>query len=340
MTGMLFGLGFLGDGDARETLEWGRELDREEELDRIWIADEHFLRDPWVQLGALAGATSRLAIGVCVTDPYHRHPALTATAAATLQELSGGRALLGVGAGSTGFDVLGVEQKQPAQAVSELIDLCRRMWTEKQPFSYAGRLVHFSEGVLDFEPPGRIPIYVAARGPRMLATAARKADAVLIGSFVQGPGLDYALRTIEAALDGREPGLGPLRRAVWAYFSVARDGMAARRAATRGIALALRSSLSLLMDVGYEIPADLVEFIERSRHTLEPEEVDWVAGRLPASMIDDLTLAGDAGQVVEKLHALAARGVEEVALLPFAPPGSTVRDVAAALLREVAPAAR
>jgi 5,10-methylenetetrahydromethanopterin reductase len=337
---MLFGLGFLGDGDARATVEWARELDRDENLDRIWIADEHFLRDPWVQLGALATATSRVSIGVCVTDPYHRHPALTATAAATLQELSGGRALLGVGAGSTGFGVLGIEPKQPAQAVTEFIELCRRMWTETEPFSYAGRLAHFSEGVLDFKPPQPIPIYVAARGPKMLAAAARKGDAVLIGSFVRGPGLDYALRTIQEAEAARDAGLRPVRKAVWAYFSVATDGEKARRAATRGIALALRSSLSLLIDVGYEIPADLIELIRNRRHALNPDEVDWVMARLPASMIDDLTLAGDVDQVLEKLHALSARGVDEVALLPFAPLGSSLREMVGTLLREVVPAAR
>jgi 5,10-methylenetetrahydromethanopterin reductase len=214
------------------------------------------------------------------------------------------------------------------------------MWAETQPFSYDGKLVHFSEGVLDFQPPRPIPIYVAARGPKMLAAAARMGDAVLIGSFVRGPGLDYALRTIQESEATRDAGLAPVRKAVWAYFSVATDRDAARRAATRGIALALRSSLSLLIDLGYEIPADLIELIRNSRHALSPDEVNRVTARLPASMIDDLTLAGDVDQVVEKLHGLKARGVDEVALLPFAPAGSNLREMVATLLREVAPAAR
>lgn len=335
---MRFGLGFLGDADLRETLAWARELDRDEHLDRIWVADERFLRDPWVQLGAVAAVTERISIGICVTDPYIRHPALTAAAAATLQELSGGRAILGIGAGSTGFAALGMEPRMPAQAVSECVELCRRLWSETEPFSFGGRIVRLSNACLDFRPAQPIPIYVAARGPKMMAAAAQKGDAVLIGSFVDGPGLAYALRAIDEALPSRDPSLAPLRRAAWVYFSLDRDAEKARRAATRGIALALRSSLTMLTDIGYEIPADLVEFIQNSRHTLTEDQVDWVVSRLPDSIIEDLTLAGDAAGCVERIRRLEGRGVEEVAMLPFAPPGTEPREMIEMMVAEVAPA--
>src|SRR4029077_2649351 len=165
---MQFGIGFLSESSSREVLDWARDLERHEHLDRLWVADEQFLRDPWVQLGAIAAVTSRVSIGICVTDPYIRHPALTATAAATLQELSGGRALLGLGAGSTGFGALGLEPRSPARAVRECIELCRKLWSEPGPFSYRGEQVRFHDDRLDFKPPSPIPIYVAARGPKML----------------------------------------------------------------------------------------------------------------------------------------------------------------------------
>src|SRR6202158_2209269 len=160
-------------------LRWARDLARHAQLDCIWVADEQFLRDPWVQLGAIAAVTSRVSIGICVTDPYIRHPALPATAAATLQELSGGRAILGLGAGSTGFEALGIPQRSPARAVTECIELCRKLWAEAAPFSYQGEQVRFTDNRLDFKPPTPIPIYVAARGPKMLAVAAPRAGAAL-----------------------------------------------------------------------------------------------------------------------------------------------------------------
>lgn len=337
---MQFGIGFLGDSDSREMLGWARELERHKYLDRLWVADEQFLRDPWVQLGAIAAVTSRVSIGICVTDPYIRHPALTAAAAATLQELSGGRAILGLGAGSTGFEALGITQRSPAHAVTECIELCRKLWSEAAPFSYHGEQVRFTDNRLDFKPPIPIPIYVAARGPKMLATAARLADAVLIGSFAQGRGLDYALRTIREAEAGRKPGLQPLRKAAWIYVSVSQDGESAQRAAERGLALAMRSSHTLLTQIGYEIPAEVLDFVLKGKHSLTDDEVDWVVARLPRELVEDLTVAGDVSQCVAKLRGMSDRGVEEVAILPFAPSGGNVRDMVNLLLTEVAPLVR
>jgi 5,10-methylenetetrahydromethanopterin reductase len=335
---MEFGIGFLGDDDSREVLGRVRELERHEHLSRLWVADEHFLRDPWVQLGAIAAVTTRVSIGICVTDPYIRHPALTAAAAATLQEVSGGRALLGLGAGSTGFPALGLTPRLPARAVAECIELCRQLWSKAKPFTYQGQHVQFLDDCLDFKPPSPIPIYVAARGPKMMATAARLGDAVLIGSFVQGRGLDYALEAIREGEAGRSGDLPPLRKACWIYVSVSPDGEAAQRGAARGLALALRSSHKLLTEIGYGVSPDLLDFVKNSRHSWSPDEVDWVVARLPRTLIEDLTVAGDVKECVAKLRRLNARGIEEVAILPFAPAGGDVRDMIELLFTEVAPA--
>ncbi len=84
---------------------------RAEELgfQTLWYADERFYREPYVGLAACALATSRIRLGPAVTDPYTRHPALTAAAIASLDELSGGRAVLGYWAGLSGFHNLGIQ---------------------------------------------------------------------------------------------------------------------------------------------------------------------------------------------------------------------------------------
>jgi len=335
---VIFGLAFLGDDESRKMLARARDLERHEHLSRLWVADEHFLRDPWVQLGALAAVTTRVSIGICVTDPYIRHPALTAAAAATLQELSSGRALLGLGAGSTGFPALGLTPRSPARAVTECIELCRRLWSESEPFSYRGQHAEFVDDCLDFKPPTPIPIYVAARGPKMLAVGARLADTILIGSFAQGTGLDYALDTIRGSEGARSTELPPLRKACWIYLSVSPDADAARLGAARGLALALRSSHRTLIEIGYEIPADLLDFVEKSRHAWDADEVEWVVARLPQALVEDLTVAGDSTQCIAKLRRLQDRGIEEVAILPFAPARGDVHDMVELLFSEVAPA--
>jgi 5,10-methylenetetrahydromethanopterin reductase len=334
------GIAFLGSDDSRAALDWARRLDADERVTRLWVADERFLRDPWVQLGALAAATSRVHVGICVTDPFIRHPALTAAAAATLDELSGRRALLGLGAGATGFAALDLAHGRPALAVQECIELCRRLWAERGPLTYEGRIVRFADDRLHFEPLRPVPIYVAARGPRMLAAAAEHADAVLIGNFVGGRGLDYALRALDETERRRSSALPPLRRAAWLYLSVAADAAAARAAAARGLALALWSSRSLLVEIGYELPHELVAFLDTRGRSLRGDEVDAVARLVPDELVDDFTVAGDPASCAAKLRRLSERGVEEIAVLPFAPAGASERDVVEALLADVLPAAQ
>src|SRR4051794_3333327 len=83
-------------------------LDTGDAIDSLWIADERFPRAVWAPLGALPAATNRLRLATCVTDPFIRHPALTGTAIATVDELASGRAILGLGAGASGFAALDI----------------------------------------------------------------------------------------------------------------------------------------------------------------------------------------------------------------------------------------
>src|ERR1044072_3179833 len=77
-------------------------------FDKVWMADERFYREVYSCLSIFAVNTQRVKLGPCVTDPYVRHPALTAMAIATLDEISGRRAVLALGAGISGFGELGV----------------------------------------------------------------------------------------------------------------------------------------------------------------------------------------------------------------------------------------
>src|SRR5262249_57306009 len=70
--------------------------------DTVWLADERFYREVYACLTLFAANTARVRLGPCVTDPFARHPALTAMAIATIDEISGGRAVLGIGAGISG----------------------------------------------------------------------------------------------------------------------------------------------------------------------------------------------------------------------------------------------
>src|SRR5262249_14546422 len=94
-------------------------------FDRFGVSDWRFMSDCLVIMTACAQATRRLGIQAQVTDPYVRHPSLTACAIATMDDLAPGRIILGLGGGHEQPDFYGVERKHPLAAVREAVTICR-----------------------------------------------------------------------------------------------------------------------------------------------------------------------------------------------------------------------
>jgi 5,10-methylenetetrahydromethanopterin reductase len=91
----------------------------------------------------------RLLLGPCVTDPFARHPALTAMAIATLDEIAEGRVMLGIGAGVSGFSELGIVPRKSPRAIREAITLIRALLRGEQVDMH-GDVISFLEGRLGF----------------------------------------------------------------------------------------------------------------------------------------------------------------------------------------------
>ena len=150
---------------------------------RVWIPDEGLAaRECWVTLGAVAAATDSVEIGTGITNPYTRHPGMTAAAVATLDEASGGRAALGVGAGGAlTLTALAIERRAPVTAMRELITASRALWSG-DAIDLDGVAGGFREARLGY---GRsdIPVWIAGRGPRVVRLAGELADGFIM-SFV------------------------------------------------------------------------------------------------------------------------------------------------------------
>src|SRR5262245_21072677 len=79
----------------------------------LWYTDLRFAPDCFIGLAAIAGRTREIRLGPGVVDPYTRHPSAIASAIATLDEMAGGRAVLGLGVGGHGLKQLGIEHRLP-----------------------------------------------------------------------------------------------------------------------------------------------------------------------------------------------------------------------------------
>jgi alkanesulfonate monooxygenase SsuD/methylene tetrahydromethanopterin reductase-like flavin-dependent oxidoreductase (luciferase family) len=159
--------------------------------DHLWTYDHvswrRYRGRPWFSaipwLTGVAGATERIELGTMVASPNHRHPVTLAQDSVTLDHVSGGRFVLGVGAGGLGFDstVFGADPLTPPQLVArldEFVDLLDRLFTN-ETVSYTGEYYTVQDACI--RPPAlqtpRLPIAVAAGGPRSLGVTARRADA-------------------------------------------------------------------------------------------------------------------------------------------------------------------
>ncbi len=164
-------------------------------FDRCWVYDEGLAtRDLYVVLTAIAVATRRLELGPGITNPHTRHPAQTAAAIASLDELSGGRAFLGIGAGgSLTLDPLGIDRRRPLSAVAETIDICRGLWSG-EPITHDGEVAVLRDAALSYA-RSDIEVWLAGRGPRMLALGGRAADGVML-DFIHKPDLGASIERV------------------------------------------------------------------------------------------------------------------------------------------------
>ena len=174
--------------------------------ERCWVYDEGLAAsDVYVTMTAIALATSSLEVGPGITNPYTRHAGATASAIASLDDVSGGRAFLGIGAGgSLTLDPLSIPRDRPLTAARETIDACRRLFSG-ETVSVEGVHVQLSEASLLHARAGT-EIWLAGRGPRMLELGGAACDGVLV-DFVYKPHLGPAIARIRAAgqAAGNEP---------------------------------------------------------------------------------------------------------------------------------------
>src|SRR3990172_6894822 len=178
--------------------------------DDFWLADERFFRDVYACLTLCALRTRRIRLGPGVTDPYSRHPALTAMAIATLDEISNQRAVLGIGAGVSGFRELGVDASRSAVAIREAVALIRRLLAG-ETVTVKGELVSFHGGRLDFTPPrSALPVYVASQRAAGCRVAGRVADGAIMQGCVAEPLVRFFRETVAegARRAGRDPAGG------------------------------------------------------------------------------------------------------------------------------------
>jgi len=295
----------------------------------VWFAENPFGRGVLPAMAACAVATRNVRLGIGVFNPFNRHPTLIAMEAAALDELAGGRAVLGLGAGiGSRVRQMGLAWDRPIGAMRDALAIVRGLLTG-QEVTHTGR-VFSARGVRLEHPPARadVPILMAAMGDQAIALTGELADGLIVSN---GCARGYTARAVAlmgeaAARAGRPAPPGVVQYVVCA---VRRDGAEARRA----IKPVLGAMLLGYWRSGGDSPAVRAAHLE---HTgIEPDRFRGAMERLAAGapaaealddrFVDAYTIAGTLDECLAQCAAYREAGVTELGLW-FAGPES-VADI-------------
>jgi probable F420-dependent oxidoreductase len=272
-----------------------------------WLFDSHVLwREAYVLLTLMGQASKQLRLGTCVTNPATREPSVTASALATLNDLTDGRMDLGIGRGDSARRVLGkppTTMKTLEEAITVIRDLVE------------GRSVTFEGTELQLPWTGswQLPVWVAGYGPMAIAMTGRVAEGLILQ--LADPDLIRffvgQLREAESAA-GKPPGSVKVQAAAPAHIGPRELG----RERTRWFpALVSNHVVDLVNKYPREqLPEALTGYI-RNREGYDYHHHAEVGSSNAAFVGDDVTdrfcVLGEPADHVEKLHALADAGVDQ-----------------------------
>lgn len=178
-------------------------------FDSLWVTERYFHEETFALLGFLAAATQQLKLGVGVVNPYTRHPALLAMASATLDRISGGRFLLGLGRSEPDViqDKMGIPYGNSRTALVETVTLLRKLFAGDRVSTSEKRYNLNAVRLATTPVQPSLPIYLSGIGPKGLRLVGEIADGVILNAYVPPAYVRYAVDEIRDAAKavGRDP---------------------------------------------------------------------------------------------------------------------------------------
>lgn len=277
--------------------------------------------DPFVSMTVAAQRTKRPRLAITVSNPITRHPAVVASASASLQQLSRNRFVYGIGSGDSALNDIGARPAHLAE-LEEYVT-CVQAMCDGRPTKY-----HGAEQELRWD-HRHTPVWMAAEGPQTLELAGRIADGVVLSNSLTSEAMQRNLGHLQAGATAAGRPIDDLE--IWCMANVVpaateADGIAQIRSELAGTA----NHVFRFTALGKGLPEELVPRVEElkrryaSAHHASPE-----AAAQNADLVDELgltqwlasqsTIAGPIPHLVERLHEVAAAGVARIIVAQFAP---------------------
>jgi alkanesulfonate monooxygenase SsuD/methylene tetrahydromethanopterin reductase-like flavin-dependent oxidoreductase (luciferase family) len=300
-------------------------------FDSFWFSD-HLIDDnidllhgeTWTSLTLAATRTRKIKLASGVTDPFRRHPSVTAQTVATLDHISSGRAVLGLGAGEAmNLVPFGIKFEAPVMRLRESIDVIRRLWraSNREPTSLNGNLFTLRDAFIQILPVQKPlpPIYVGALSKKTRELTGEIGDGWL--PWINSPAsYKERLRDVERGARSAGRSLEELDLVATLDVAISRDRDMARQAALSPGKAALVLERGLLEEMGYHISLPENVSIRTgifSRDTVRL--VEQAMSLVPDEAVDQISAFGTADDCKAKIEQFVREGARHILVVNQGP---------------------
>jgi len=309
--GRRVGIGLAARGDVREVAAWARRAE-DLGLDSIWVHDSYFERDPITYLSAMGMETRRMGLGAGALNPYTRHPVVVAMTMSALDDLAPRRVTLALGSGlPLRLSQMAIPYDDTVARVSESIDQIRRLWSG-QPLKLNDKVPPLQPM---FQPPHRIPIYIAAYRTPFLDLCGEKADGYLARPAESLPAFQkMRARVLEsAASHGRAAGDIDFRGYLLCLFDSSRQE-ALNRAKREPFVIYM---ISVLSDISMKRAGFDPALRSQIATAWRAEDYHRAGELIPDELLDAFILCGTVEEVAARAAAYHDAGMDVPLLQPI-----------------------
>ncbi len=305
LTELSFGIEFLPAKKVAKIVD-NSKLAEEVGVEYIWVTDHYNNRNVYATLAAIAYNTSKVKIGTGVTNPYVVNPCWTAAAIATIHEISGGRAILGIGAGDKiTLESIGIKWEKPLTAVKEAVEIMKKLLAG-ETVKYDGKWFKVAGARLNFKVEGKIPIYLGAQAPKMLRLAGSIGDGVLINASHP---VDFkeAMVHIKEGLAKRGEEV-PFDVVAYTAMSIDSDVKAAKDAVKIVVAFIVGGAPEAILE-RHEIK---VEKAKEIGEAIAKGDFGKAMALVDDKMIEEFSVCGTPEMVINRIEELRKMGITQV----------------------------
>ncbi|MDA4122276.1 MAG: LLM class flavin-dependent oxidoreductase [Thaumarchaeota archaeon] len=285
----------------------------------LWFHESLYQRDVVTYLSSILLSTSRIKVASGVLNTFTRHPITVAATFASLSELSGGRAILGLGLGSfptvpkIGYRIFPVSETRPLKRISEFIRIVNGFWGGES-LSFKGEFFTAENVKYEGKLEHRVPLYLASLSPKTLAFAGRHADGAILSPALST--VKATERMVEQVRKGERRRGTPVDRVSYLLTSVDDDESKAKEVIRNFYFFLYQLSDVIKPEVLVEYGVQLEE-LERFRAAWKKGDSEGAKKLVPDAAIETLAIAGTPAQARARIEEYRRAGIDLPVLMPI-----------------------